>query len=223
MQYIQPGYLVNDAAFATTINDVICGSGVGGGVGGAGTNGDDVIGEDAEWQETLSERLKMTRFVVQKVLMPSVLMFGIIGNVLNVAVLTRRWMKSSTNYYLTTLAIYDVLYITLVYVMSYNVVSLNFWVVWTKNLVLRPLTNAASNTGVWLTLTFTVERYIGVCHPMKGKVRDRFYSDKKYVFARLLKSHALLLKVFPCKNNQKVYQCILIFIFYFLFVYTIFI
>ena len=39
------------------------------------------------------------------------------------------------------------------------------------------LGNTCSNTAVWLTVTFTVERYIGVCHPMRGKVSGRTPQD----------------------------------------------
>ena len=34
----------------------------------------------------------------------------------------------------------------------------------------RVLTDMAANVSVLLTITFTVERYIGVCHPMKGRI-----------------------------------------------------
>lgn len=34
----------------------------------------------------------------------------------------------------------------------------------------RVLTDMAANVSVLLTVIFTVERYIGVCHPMRGKV-----------------------------------------------------
>ena len=63
----------------------------------------------------LAAELAATRFVVQRVLMPVVIVFGVVANTVNIAVLTRRSMKSSTNHYLSALAVYDVLYLALVF------------------------------------------------------------------------------------------------------------
>ena len=118
-------------------------------------------------------QLTLTRFVVWKILVPVVVGFGLIGNTVNIVVLTRRSMRSSTNVYLTALAICDVLY--LIFGFSLGLKHLEG----IRDLVSYkkyrkpfgyPLVDTFSNTGVWLTLTFTIERYIGVCHPMKGKV-----------------------------------------------------
>ncbi|KAI0220218.1 FMRFamide receptor [Lamellibrachia satsuma] len=107
-----------------------------------------------------SEELRLTRIVVKLILIPIVVAFGVLGNIINIVVLTRKWMRSSTNYYLTALAIYDILY--LVFVVTVLLTS--------SNPIVVEFANIASNTGVWLTLTFTIERYIGVCHPMRGHV-----------------------------------------------------
>ena len=74
---------------------------------------------DDDCWTTLRCQLETTRFIVQKIIVPLVVTFGVVGNTVTVAVLTRSWMKSSTNRYLTALAVYDLLYLVL-----YSAVSL---------------------------------------------------------------------------------------------------
>lgn len=71
------------------------------------------VAPDEDCWMTLQCQLETTRFVVQKLIVPFVVTFGVLGNAVTVAVLTRPWMKSSTNSYLTALAVYDLLYLVL--------------------------------------------------------------------------------------------------------------
>ena len=68
----------------------------------------------------LAERrllLDRVQTVAFKVVVPPLVAFGCVGNVINIVVLTRKSMKSSTNRYLTCLAVYDILYLVLAFTM----------------------------------------------------------------------------------------------------------
>lgn len=59
-----------------------------------------------------------SRYWVQKVLVPLLVLIGIIGNSVTILVLSRPRMRSSTNTYLTALAISDLLYLLSVFSLS---------------------------------------------------------------------------------------------------------
>lgn len=153
--------------------------------------------EDSEYLEQLTNNLNTTRFVVQKVLVPTVVILGVVGNVLNMAVLTQRWMKSSTNFYLSALAFFDITYLLCCLYLSlkhYKVVNEAPWYIYTRLPFVRPLTDVCSNSAVWLTVTFTVERYIGVCHPMKGK---RWCTPQRAKYMIIIVCFAAAIITFP--------------------------
>ncbi|XP_031356394.1 G-protein coupled receptor daf-37-like [Photinus pyralis] len=115
-----------------------------------------------------------SRFWIQRVVVPILVCIGAAGNILSIIVLTRRRMRSSTNAYLTALAVADLIYLLFVLLLSFthypNIHDHKFELYWRFYGISHWLCDAASSTSVWLTVSFTMERYIVVCHPMKGKV-----------------------------------------------------
>ena len=95
------------------------------------------------------------------------------GNMLTIIILTKRAMRSSTNYYLTALAIWDsvVLICSLMMIGLQelpNMENYTFSVYPYVVSYLYPLALIAQTATIWLTVSFTVERYIAVCHPLKA-------------------------------------------------------
>ncbi|XP_063243833.1 probable G-protein coupled receptor 139 [Bacillus rossius redtenbacheri] len=114
-----------------------------------------------------------SRFWIQRVLVPVVVGVGVLGNAVSMVVLTNRRMRSSTNVYLTALAASDLLYLVLVLVLSFEhypgASRPEYYAYWQFRRYAMWLVDAASSTSIWLTVSFTLERYVAVCHPMRGR------------------------------------------------------
>ncbi len=104
---------------------------------------------------------------------------GLIGNMLTLTVLTRRTMKSSTYSYLSALSVCDclVLFCTIILLVkdvNRPIKGEHRWP-WDEGLYpyLFPYIHAAAFTfqvtSVWLTLAFTLDRYIMICHPFRAE------------------------------------------------------
>lgn len=61
-----------------------------------------------------------SRFWIQRVMQPLVVLIGVLGNAITIVVLTRRRMTSSTNTYLTALAVTDLVYLVCMYALSFE-------------------------------------------------------------------------------------------------------
>jgi G protein-coupled receptor 139 len=127
-----------------------------------------------EEMDSYREFLEGTRFWVQKVLVPILMVIGVIGNSITIMIMTRRRMRSSTNNYLAALAIMDMMYLIFTFILSLSHYShsrqSDYYAYWHLRPYLLMFTDACSNCSVWLTVTFTIERFIVVSHPIRGKV-----------------------------------------------------
>lgn len=93
-----------------------------------------------------------SRHWVQKVFVPLVMCVGVVGNSVSMVVLTRRKMRSSTNNYLTALAISDLLYLVFVFSLSLqhhpNIKHPRHWFYWQYFRYALWLTDASSKIQI---------------------------------------------------------------------------
>lgn len=113
---------------------------------------------------------------------------GFIGNTMSIIVLTGKiYTASSTYVYLIALAVSDSLLLVMALILSVNDIfketmsdnrSVNDFIAYTVPYI-PPLLNTFQTISIWLTLGFTVDRYIMICHPFQGV---KLCSRKRAIF-----------------------------------------
>ncbi|KAL3836999.1 hypothetical protein ACJMK2_022392 [Sinanodonta woodiana] len=154
------------------------------------------------------------RIITGLVFYPIVCVFGMIGNVLSIIVMTQKQMKSSTNVYLFALAISDSIKILCDFLYFLVILMLQIDPVIGNRAYgfLYPyahyIFNSSLCTSAWLTVSVAFERYIYVCHPTRVRSyctisRARTISSGVFIIMSIMTiPYAMRYKTVQITNNQ---------------------
>ncbi|VDN38760.1 unnamed protein product [Dibothriocephalus latus] len=154
-------------------------------------------------EKEYERRIFIARLICGKIITPIICLTGIVANSINMIVLTRSWMRSSTNVYLTAVAASDLIYLTHSLLFSLQVYagarrcSLYMYTV----PIIHGTANLFSNMTTWLTVSFTIERFINVSFPIFG---HRFCTRRKARVAVIVVCIFSFIFTFPDYLQNKV-------------------
>ncbi|CAF1190157.1 unnamed protein product [Adineta ricciae] len=139
--------------------------------------------------EINSVLLSRVRTIVKFYIWPLLVVFGLTGNCFSILVLTRRRLiRTSTNNYLTVLAVFDSCY--LIFTLLLNIAShskfTQYTITQTFTHALRPLADFSSNTATWLIVCFTLERTLAVAKPIYAKRTCSVRRSRRVIISLLI-------------------------------------
>ncbi|XP_068081537.1 FMRFamide receptor [Anabrus simplex] len=141
------------------------------------------------WSITLGG-IELFEFVTNGVLLNVIGIFGILGNIISMIILSRPQMKSSINYLLiwlarcdTVLIITSILLFGLPAIYTYTGAMFTYFFKVYPHLVpaVFPVALIAQTVSVYLTLTVTLERFVAVCHPLQARSLCTYGRARLYV------------------------------------------
>ncbi|XP_067004373.2 FMRFamide receptor [Anabrus simplex] len=141
------------------------------------------------WSITLGG-IELYEFVTNGVMLNLIGVFGILGNIISMIILSRPQMKSSINYLLiwlarcdTVLIITSMLLFGLPAIYTYTGTLFTYFYRVYPNLVpvVYPTALIAQTVSVYLTLTVTLERFVAVCHPLQARSLCTYGRARLYV------------------------------------------
>ena len=138
---------------------------------------------------------KFTTYYGYSYIIPSICIFGIICNLINLSVLSNNKLRESPYTYLTGLAFCDILTLASsftitftrgVWLESYNSISLSYWLKVFERKFCLPTANIFSALSVIITIALTIERYVFIKSPMNASAYCSPRFARKVIFALFL-------------------------------------
>lgn len=144
---------------------------------------------------TEPDELNFFRFITNGLGINIIGLFGVLGNIISMIILSRPQMRSSINYLLIGLARIDtVLIITSMLLFGlpgihpYTGCMFNYYYIVYPHIlpVVYPIAMVAQTASVYLTMTVSLERFVAVCHPLRARSLCTYGRARIYVIVIII-------------------------------------